>query len=227
MQIIHFCHLSVSWPCWRFVKVLVSYSFIVYTTTCSLLPLFSPFFLWYTVASLVTFGMYYLDQNHFPVHRNFLHCLEFTGGWPGALIAQRILGHEIRALGYHDVFETLVMWNVFLLTACGVFYNREWIQLEVNETVNTIVGNIKDQYHNLHSWFTVNDWLIQRVGFLLILTLLSMMGMLPPYVGIVSGLLLIYYCYDYLLYMAGAYVLSMAWRIFSTAEPVNPRNRRH
>lgn len=63
----------------------------------------------YAAASAVTFIVYGVDKNaarrqqrRVPEAR--LHLLEFLGGWPGALIAQRVFRHKTRKLSYQLVF---------------------------------------------------------------------------------------------------------------------------
>ncbi len=47
-----------------------------------------------------------------------LHLLEFLGGWPGALIAQRGLHHKNRKRGYQRVFWAIVLLHGAALLAC-------------------------------------------------------------------------------------------------------------
>ncbi|KAI1711247.1 regulator of chromosome condensation (RCC1) repeat domain-containing protein [Ditylenchus destructor] len=95
--------------------------------------------LWYSGFSILTFVIYYMDQNYFSAYRNLLHCLEFVGGWPGAWVAQKLLRHEIHEPGYQSVFEVLVMVNVNLLLACALLFNLERIIKTVVFAVATVV----------------------------------------------------------------------------------------
>ncbi len=64
----------------------------------------------YLVASLVTFGVYALDKRA-AVHgkrrvsERTLHWLALVGGWPGALLAQRLLRHKTR-----KPFFRMMLW---------------------------------------------------------------------------------------------------------------------
>ena len=73
----------------------------------------------YGVASSVTFGMYALDksaaqQNQWRTKESTLHLCGIAGGWPGALIAQKVLHHKSRK----PSFQTL-LWITAALN-CGV-----------------------------------------------------------------------------------------------------------
>ncbi|KAI1699968.1 hypothetical protein DdX_17001 [Ditylenchus destructor] len=139
---------------------------------------------WYFVASLATFGLYYLDKITFGrvqrEYRNVLHCLHFIGGWPGDLAAQKLLRHEVRGHrnepGFrHQIhgqrnepgFKVLVALNVILLIVC-VEYNCGWIIGTLNaafQYVNVAIHNLESNFYeyvhvpicNLESKY---DWFI-------------------------------------------------------------------
>lgn len=74
--------------------------------------------------SLITFVIYALDKRAARhggrrTPEVTLHLLELLGGWPGALIAQRVLRHKNAKLSYQVVFCLIVAlhvvgWTVFL-----------------------------------------------------------------------------------------------------------------
>jgi len=66
--------------------------------------------LWaYVVASVAAFVAYAVDKSaagggRRRVSESTLHLLAGLGGWPGALVAQRVLRHKTRKLGFQIVF---------------------------------------------------------------------------------------------------------------------------
>ena len=63
----------------------------------------------YGLMSLVTFVAYYFDKRAARLGRPrtpeaTLHILELLGGWPGALLAQRLIRHKNAKVGYQVVF---------------------------------------------------------------------------------------------------------------------------
>ena len=72
---------------------------------------------WYAVFSLITFGVYAWDKYRatnaaWRVREQTLHQLEMLGGWPGALIAQRVLRHKRRKAAYMARFWRIVATHV-------------------------------------------------------------------------------------------------------------------
>lgn len=68
----------------------------------------------YTLASLLTFGLYWHDKRSAMRHdwrtpEARLHLVELLGGWPGALLAQQLLRHKTRKLSFQLVFWLIVM----------------------------------------------------------------------------------------------------------------------
>ena len=71
----------------------------------------------YALMSLITCFAYYLDKR--AARRGdrrtpevTLHVLEFLGGWPGALLAQRLIRHKNAKVGYQIVFWLIVAMHV-------------------------------------------------------------------------------------------------------------------
>ena len=71
----------------------------------------------YGLMSLITFAVYYLDKRAARLGRPrtpeaTLHVLELLGGWPGALLAQRLIRHKNAKVGYQVVFWLIVAMHV-------------------------------------------------------------------------------------------------------------------
>jgi uncharacterized membrane protein YsdA (DUF1294 family) len=63
----------------------------------------------YVLMSVVSFGLYWIDKRRavrgeWRISERTLHGTELLGGWPGAWIAQRVLGHKGRKTRYMVVF---------------------------------------------------------------------------------------------------------------------------
>lgn len=73
----------------------------------------------YLIASVVAFITYALDKSaarndRWRTAENTLHLFAVLGGWPGALVAQRMLHHKSKKLSFQVVFWITVILN------CGV-----------------------------------------------------------------------------------------------------------
>ena len=71
----------------------------------------------YLLISLITFLLYRQDKikaknDEWRTPENKLHFFSLIGGWPGALIAQRRLGHKSRKQSFRVVFYITVILNV-------------------------------------------------------------------------------------------------------------------
>ena len=71
----------------------------------------------YGLVSVITFVIYCLDKRAARFGRPrtpeiALHVLEFLGGWPGALIAQRLIRHKNAKIWYQMVFWLIVATHV-------------------------------------------------------------------------------------------------------------------
>lgn len=81
------------------------------------------YFFW----SPIAFAAYWRDKRlaangGWRVPERVLHCLELVGGWPGALIAQRVLRHKTRKTSYQLIFWGIVLahaplWALWALGA--------------------------------------------------------------------------------------------------------------
>lgn len=70
----------------------------------------------YGAASLVTFLLYWRDKHSAMKDRwrtpeSRLHLFELVGGWPGALVAQQLLRHKTRKLGFQLPFWFIVLMH--------------------------------------------------------------------------------------------------------------------
>lgn len=74
----------------------------------------------YIFASILTFILYRFDKsaaefNEWRTSENRLHALSILGGWPGAIIAQRLLHHKSKKQSFQVTFWITVVFNICLL----------------------------------------------------------------------------------------------------------------
>ena len=79
------------------------------------------------VMSVVCFIAYGLDKRRAMldgprISERSLHWLEFCGGWPGAIVAQRQFRHKTRKLSFQLVFWLVVALHVGLVGVAAYFY---------------------------------------------------------------------------------------------------------
>lgn len=75
---------------------------------------------YYLVWSLVTFIVYGIDKsaarrNAWRVSEPSLHLLSLLGGWPGALLGQKVFHHKTKKLGFRLVFWITLLANITLM----------------------------------------------------------------------------------------------------------------
>jgi uncharacterized membrane protein YsdA (DUF1294 family)/cold shock CspA family protein len=75
----------------------------------------------YLATSAIAFGAYALDKSaakndRWRTQENTLHLFALIGGWPGALVAQRLLRHKSKKQSFQTVFLATVFLN------CGALY---------------------------------------------------------------------------------------------------------
>lgn len=80
----------------------------------------------YTALSLLAFILYAIDKNAAREKRRriaerTLHAVGLAGGWPGALLARRLLRHKTRKQPFRTVFWLTAAGNLALL---GLIYFR-------------------------------------------------------------------------------------------------------
>ncbi|HAT11355.1 MAG TPA: DUF1294 domain-containing protein [Planctomycetes bacterium] len=71
----------------------------------------------YGAMSAVAFLTYLVDKraavrDRRRIPETTLHLLELLGGWPGALLAQRLIRHKNAKVSYQVVFWLIVMFHV-------------------------------------------------------------------------------------------------------------------
>lgn len=74
----------------------------------------------YFVASMVTFFIYQQDKSAATRHlkripEKTLHLMAFIGGWPGAIVAQKLLRHKCQKRSFQIVFWATVVLNGIVL----------------------------------------------------------------------------------------------------------------
>lgn len=77
----------------------------------------------YGLLSLITFCFYGVDKSaarrgRQRVRESTLHVLSLMGGWPGALLGQKVFHHKIKKLRFMVVFWATMIANIVML---GVF----------------------------------------------------------------------------------------------------------
>lgn len=70
----------------------------------------------YLLASALAFAAYGIDKaaaigGTWRIPEAFLHLLGFVGGWPGALVAQRLFRHKSRKASFQVVFWVVAALN--------------------------------------------------------------------------------------------------------------------
>ncbi|RBP48884.1 DUF1294 domain-containing protein [Arenicella xantha] len=88
----------------------------------------TPVLLWIVLLSVISLLFYWSDkraaeQGHWRTTERSLHVLSLLGGWPGALLAQKIIRHKSSKKSFQWVFWLTVLVNVgavvWILTASG------------------------------------------------------------------------------------------------------------
>jgi uncharacterized membrane protein YsdA (DUF1294 family) len=75
----------------------------------------------YLLMSAVAFVAYWIDKRRaaraeWRIREGTLHAIELLGGWPGALVAQRVFRHKWRKTGYMVVFWAIAGVHVLAWT---------------------------------------------------------------------------------------------------------------
>ncbi len=70
-------------------------------------------------ASLVSFVLYGWDKSEAKrggtrISERSLHCVALIGGWPGALLAQRVFRHKTKKVSFRRMFWLTVAINLLL-----------------------------------------------------------------------------------------------------------------
>lgn len=107
-------------PAWVFFAIVAAS--VMFTGLSPDIPLV------YVVVSLVTFIAYAIDKwaavnDRWRTAEGTLHMLALVGGWPGALIAQKVFRHKSRKAAFRTIFWATVILNcaafIWLHTADG------------------------------------------------------------------------------------------------------------
>ena len=69
----------------------------------------------YGLVSVLTFWLYWIDKRRaragaWRISEAMLHGCELLGGWPGALLGQRVLRHKTQKTSY-----VLVLWTIIVM----------------------------------------------------------------------------------------------------------------
>lgn len=109
----------------RAALVLAYVAFIAWAVERGMLRLETAFIP--AIACIVAYLAYAADKhfaqsNRWRIPEANLHLLELLGGWPGALVAQRLLRHKTRKTSYRIVFWMMVVLNVMAMAAWA-FWN--------------------------------------------------------------------------------------------------------
>jgi uncharacterized membrane protein YsdA (DUF1294 family)/cold shock CspA family protein len=89
-------------------------------------------FLTYFIVSLLTFIVYAIDKtkahkNEWRISEQTLHLLELLGGWPGALITQRVIRHKNKKTSFQIVFWIIVFIHMTIWFDI-IFFNGNGIE---------------------------------------------------------------------------------------------------
>lgn len=77
-------------------------------------------FLYYLLSGAAAFFAYWLDKRaskneRWRIPESRLHLLSLLGGWPGALVAQRVLRHKTRKQPFQAIYWTTVVLHCAML----------------------------------------------------------------------------------------------------------------
>jgi uncharacterized membrane protein YsdA (DUF1294 family) len=87
------------------------------------------FFAYYGLLSLITFCLYGLDKSaarrgNLRVQESTLHFLSLFGGWPGAMIGQKVFRHKTKKRRFRAIFWLTVLLNIILWGGAAYFFNH-------------------------------------------------------------------------------------------------------
>jgi uncharacterized membrane protein YsdA (DUF1294 family)/cold shock CspA family protein len=107
----------------------------------------------YVVINTVAFVAYALDKsaaknNQWRTHESTLYFIALIGGWPGALIAQRLLCHKSKKQSFQIVFWATVVFNC---GALGWVFSQSGAEA-LHSILGTVAGLIHYYANKLHLW---------------------------------------------------------------------------
>lgn len=102
----------------------------------------------YLFASLLTFFLYWHDKRKakndgWRTPEKTLHLCSLAGGWPGALIAQRVLHHKSRKRSFQMIFATTILCNLVFVALFTTYLNDFNASAIVSKTYTTL----RNQFH--------------------------------------------------------------------------------
>ncbi len=85
----------------------------------------------YVISSFISFVFYAIDKSaakngRWRIKENTLHLLSIMEGWPGALLAQKILRHKSRKQPFRFVFMLTILLNISVLLG---YYQLVFLQM--------------------------------------------------------------------------------------------------
>ncbi len=109
----------------NFIFIAIPFILSLYIINITYLPL-----VLYSTLSFVCFLVYSHDKQMsirggWRIQESSLHCLEFIGGWPGALIAQMIIGHKNSKVTFQIIFWAIVLLHFIAWAAYLLFYQSQ------------------------------------------------------------------------------------------------------
>ena len=105
------------------------------------------FLLLYLGASLFAFMLYWRDKvkanrDEWRIAETTLHLCSVVGGWPGALLAQRLLHHKSRKRSFQRVFLATVLLNLALVGWASI----QGLDVLTTERARHIVGQLSQPF---------------------------------------------------------------------------------
>jgi len=79
--------------------------------------------LWLVTSMAYAADKHFAQGNRWRIPETNVHLPELPGGWPGSLLARRMLRHKIRKTGHRIVFRMMVALNVPAMDV-GAFWGR-------------------------------------------------------------------------------------------------------
>lgn len=98
----------------------------------------------YFLLSLITFTAYAIDKSaakkdKWRIPENTLHVLSIAGGWPGAMLAQKVLHHKTQKQNFLFVFRVTILLNVSLFLLLYTSYDSSSAQKTIQDIENFIL----------------------------------------------------------------------------------------
>lgn len=104
----------------------------------------------YLFVSLLTFFLYWHDKNkaktdQWRTPEKTLHLFSLVGGWPGALIAQRVLHHKSRKRPFQMIFATTILLNLIFVALFTIYQN----DFNASAIVSKSYTMLRNQFHSV------------------------------------------------------------------------------